>query len=233
MRRRLCAPVLLPVLLLFIVNAPRAFAGSDPAARVISSRVASRMLFAACAECVPDSAGASAVAATEPLRGIEQLSFQDAGQPLHAAAVEHSDAYLTRAKIHKIASFATLPLFAAEVALGQSIYNVAPVSGSKKSAHIAVGAGIMALFGVNTITGAWNLFGEDRQDPKGRGLRVVHAILMMVADAGFVATSATGPHGNRRVALTIPTGEATHRALAFGSIGVGTTGYLLMLLGNR
>jgi len=51
------------------------------------------------------------------------LPFQQGdGQPLHAAAVEHSDAYQTRAKIHKYASFATLPLFAAEVALGQSLY---------------------------------------------------------------------------------------------------------------
>ena len=188
-------------------------------AQVVSPRVASRMLFAVSPP-------------REPLHGVERWSFQDQ-QPLHAAAVEHSDSYRRRAKIHKIASFATLPLFAAEVALGQSIYNTAPVSDSKKSAHIAVGAGIMALFGVNTITGAWNLFGEDRQDPNARGLRWVHAILMMVADAGFVATSATGPHGNRRVALTIPTGEGTHRAIAFSSIGVGTAGYLLMLLGNH
>ena len=194
---------------------------------MISPRVASRMFFAACADC------ADTGAPFEPLRGIEHASYQDAGQPLHAAAVEHSDAYLRRARVHKIASVATLPLFAAEMALGQSIYNATPVSNGKKSAHIAVGAGIMALFGVNTITGAWNLFGEDRQDPKGRGLRWVHAILMMAADAGFVATSATGPHGNRRVPLTIPTGESTHRAIAFSSIGVGTTGYLLMLLGNR
>jgi len=44
-------------------------------------------------------------------------------QPVHAVAVEHSDAYQTRAKIHRVASYATLPLFAAELALGASIYN--------------------------------------------------------------------------------------------------------------
>src|SRR5262249_28669207 len=156
---------------------PRAFAEADAPARVISPRVMSRELFAVCGACRANPADTSAADAAG------HLSFQDAGQPLHAAAVEHSDAYRTRARVHKIASFATLPLFAAELALGQSIYNTAAVSDSRKSAHIAVGAGIMALFGVNTITGAWNLFGEDRQDPKGRGLRWVHAILMMVSDA--------------------------------------------------
>ena len=43
-------------------------------------------------------------------------------QPLHPVAVEHSDAYQTRAKIHKYASFATLPLFGTELVLGQSLY---------------------------------------------------------------------------------------------------------------
>jgi len=43
---------------------------------------------------------------------------QPSNQPVHAVAIQPSDAYLTRAKIHKYASFATLPLFAAELALG-------------------------------------------------------------------------------------------------------------------
>ena len=54
-----------------------------------------------------------------PLSGMPTPAFvQDDPQPVHAAAVEHTDGYQTRAKIHKIASFATLPLFAAELALG-------------------------------------------------------------------------------------------------------------------
>ncbi|HEX4347155.1 MAG TPA: hypothetical protein VHZ73_06260 [Vicinamibacterales bacterium] len=212
---------------------PRASAELVPDAQVYSARVASRIFLATRGACSADVAAGAPAEQDPPLRGLEHVAFQDDGQPLHGAAVEHSVAYHTRAKIHKIASFATIPLFAAEVALGQSIYNTANVSNGNKSAHIAVGTGIMTLFGVNTITGAWNLLGEDRQDPKGRGLRLVHAILMMAADAGFVATAATGPQGNRRVALTVPTGESTHRAIAFSSIGVGTVGYLLMLLGSH
>src|SRR5581483_2690592 len=94
-------------------------------------------------------------------------------QPLHAAAVEHSEAYQTRAKIHKYASFATLPLFAAELALGSALYNTPSNTGTLRGAHIAVGSGIIGLFGVNTVTGAWNLFGEGWQDTQGRTLRVI------------------------------------------------------------
>src|SRR5882724_8922795 len=75
----------------------------------------------------------------------------DSAQPVHAAAIEHSDAYQTRAKIHKYASFATLPLFAAELALGQSLNGS---NDGKKGAHALVGAGIVGLCGVNTVTGA-------------------------------------------------------------------------------
>ena len=151
-------------------------------------------------------------------------------QPVHPAAIEHSDAYQTRAKIHKYASFATLPLFAAEVALGQSLDGS---NDSKKSAHAVVGAGIVGLFGVNTITGAWNLFGEGRQDKEGRTLRLVHGLLMMAADVGFLATTASAPSTGRNGALTFEANKTTHRNLAIASVSVGTAGYLMMLFGNR
>jgi len=166
----------------------------------------------------------------EPL--VKQGQDQDP-QPLHAAAIEHSDAYVMRRKIHKIASVATLPLFAAELALGQSLYNN-PSTGGTKAAHILVGTGIIGLFGVNTVTGAWNMFGEDRQDPSGRMLRLVHGLLMMAGDAGFVATAMTGPNSNsQRQAATYPSRAATHRNLAIASISVSTAGYLVMLFGSH
>src|SRR5262249_43231812 len=60
-------------------------------------------------------------------------------QPLHAAAIEHSDGYRMRAKIHKYASFTTLPLFAAQLWLGQSLYNTPANAGGKRTAHAVVG----------------------------------------------------------------------------------------------
>ncbi len=156
--------------------------------------------------------------------------YQDSAQPVHPVAIEHSDAYQTRAKIHKWASFATLPLFAAEVALGQSLDGS---NDSKKGAHAFVGAGIVGLFGVNAVTGAWNLFGEGRQDTEGRKLRLVHGLLMMAADAGFLATTAAAPSTGRNGAVTFEAGKTTHRNLAIASVSVGAVGYLMMIFGNR
>lgn len=145
-------------------------------------------------------------------------------------AVEYSEAYYTRAKIHKYASFATLPLFATEVALGQTIYNDANANSSAaKGAHIAVGSAITGLFAVNTVTGVWNMW-ESRHEPEHHKLKLIHGILMLGADAGFAATFATGPNGR---ASTIDTQKQTHRTIALTSIGLATTSYLIMLFGNR
>jgi hypothetical protein len=105
-------------------------------------------------------------------------------------ASEYSHGYQVRAKIHKYASFATLPLFATEIALGQSLYD--DPGGGKKTAHAIVGTGIGSLFAVNTVTGVWNLM-EARKDPVGRKRRLTHGLLMMAADAGFFATFLAAP----------------------------------------
>ena len=144
-----------------------------------------------------------------------------------APAFEYSDAYRMRAKIHKYASFASLPLFASEVVLGQSVYD-SPSDG-KRSAHVAIGTAIGGLFAVNTVTGAWNLW-EARKDPHGRKLRLAHSLLMMAADAGFVATAALAPD---REHFSFSDNRGTHRAVALTSIGIGTAGYLIMLFGNH
>ncbi len=171
-----------------------------------------------------------------PLEATDAHALVEAetGQPLHAAAVEHSQAYETRKKIHKIASFATLPLFGTELWLGQSLYNTSANNGSMRAAHGIVGAGIVGLFAVNTVTGAWNMFGEDRKDPEGRTLRLTHGLLMMAADVGILLTTRSGPNSHsQRQALTFETNKATHRNMAIASISVGTAGYLIMLLAHH
>ncbi len=155
----------------------------------------------------------------------------DQDQSSRPKAIEYSEGYETRAKIHKYASVATLPLLGAELALGQSLYNEAnPRTSAKRGAHIAVGTGIIGLFGVNTVTGVWNMW-ESRNDPNHRTLRLIHGFLMLGADAGFAATAATGPGG--RFNLNYDNNRQTHRAIAFTSIGVAAGSYLIMLFGNR
>ena len=217
----------LDVMTLLLVASSAAADPVDPALNLFSTRPAHdawHMSWPSCTENVTRTAPALSLA-FPPM-----LLEQDGAQPLHPAAIEHSDAYQTRAKIHKYASFATLPLFAAEVALGQSLDGS---NDSKKSAHAVVGAGIVGLFGVNTVTGAWNLFGEGRQDKEGRTLRLVHGLLMMAADVGFLATTASAPSTGRNGAVNFEANKTTHRNLAIASVSVGTAGYLMMLFGNR
>ena len=146
-------------------------------------------------------------------------------------AVEYSDGYRLRAKIHRYSSFAMLPLFATELALGQSLYNDGG-EGGKKTAHAAVGAGIGTLFGINTVTGAWNLW-EARKDPNGRKRRLVHGLLMMAADAGFFATAMLAPESESdEGARNFSSDRSTHRTVAITSMSVATVGYLIMLIGR-
>lgn len=141
-------------------------------------------------------------------------------------AVQLSSGYETRLKIHRIASWATVPLFATEYILGEKLYD-GDYSDGVKSAHSAFAAGIAVLFGVNTVTGVWNLW-EGRQKTEGRTRRWVHGLLMIGADAGFVATGMLAPGdddeggdgGNR----------STHRTVAITSMGVAAASYVYMLL---
>ncbi|MEO8480886.1 MAG: hypothetical protein ABI634_01680 [Acidobacteriota bacterium] len=144
-------------------------------------------------------------------------------------AFEYSDAYHTRARIHRLASFATLPLFATEAVLGQSLYNSS--TPGKKTAHLVVAGAIGGLFAVNSVTGVWNLI-EARHDPQGRNRRLIHGILMLAADAGFLATAALGPSTEGRSGR-VEGSPAAHRAVAFSSIGAATAGYLVMLIGGH
>jgi len=141
--------------------------------------------------------------------------------------VEYSHGYEVRRKIHVYASFATLPLFATEIYLGEKLYsgNYDP-SGGTRGAHQFVASSIAVLFGVNTVTGLWNLK-EGWKNPEHRSLRLAHGLLMLGADAGFVATGMLAPNkegegGNR----------SAHRAVAYTSMGVATVSYLMMLFGR-
>ena len=161
---------------------------------------------------------------------LETIPAGTAQTAAPARAFEYSDGYRTRAKIHKIASFATLPLFATELYLGQSLYDNG--GDSKKTAHVVVGASIGTLFGINTVTGAWNLW-EARKDPNGRTKRWVHGLLMMAADAGFFATAMLAPGDDfSENGGSLSDQRSTHRTVAITSISIGTVGYLVMLLGR-
>jgi hypothetical protein len=154
-------------------------------------------------------------------------AFVDVRQSQRPRVVEYTHAYDVRLKIHKYASYATLPLFVAEAVLGQQLYNNPPGSSSTLQAHQMVALGVAGLFAVNTVTGVWNLW-DSRKTPEGRLKRWIHGSLMIVSDAGFVATGATAP--SRRSVLSDPARAQLHRTIAITSIGTALAGYGMMLL---
>jgi hypothetical protein len=179
--------------------------------------------------CIVLCSSVAVYADTDPGPVTEPPQNPSTAPQVHPAATIYTHGYEVRRKVHRYASFATLPLFGAELALGQSLYNSSSrQDGAKKGAHAAIGTGLIGLFGVNAVTGVWNLW-EDRKNADGRALRTTHGILMLAANAGFVATAATAPGERRFGTTTFNNQKATHRDIAYASIGVGTAGYLLML----
>lgn len=150
-------------------------------------------------------------------------------------AVEHSDAYYTRLTIHRIGSYVILPLFAAEYVVGQKLLNQEPTPGGLKGLHTGLALGVVGVFGLNTITGAWNLW-DARHDEEGRTRRTLHALTMLAADGGFAATALIRPHRQRvftpgGVIRTFDTARArTHKDIAMGSISLATVSTVMMWL---
>lgn len=154
--------------------------------------------------------------------GIE-LSAPDTVKP-RRRAVRLSEAYTTRLRIHKVASYTMLPLFAVQYAAGDQLFKKGSAAPDwAQNSHGLLAGGIAGLFALNTITGGLNWW-ETRRQEEGRAWRTTHAALMLLADAGFTATGllaedAEDSGGDRRL----------HRTVALTSIGVATVSYVMML----
>jgi hypothetical protein len=141
-------------------------------------------------------------------------------------AVTHSRAFEVRSKIHKFASYATIPLFAAQYVVGEKLYD-GTGSESAKSAHGALVIATAGLFAVNSVTGVWNLW-EERHETQGRAKRWIHGLMMLGASAGFVATGATAPDDDDDEGGVSSNNRSLHRNLAIGSMGISAASYLFM-----
>jgi hypothetical protein len=152
---------------------------------------------------------------------------EDTTRRKRAKAVEISDEYATRLKIHKIASYATLPLFAVQYAAGQALYNAdrtgAPRPDWARSVHAPLGVALGGLFAVNTVTGAMNWW-ETRNDTEGRTWRTVHSALMLLSEAGFTYVGSMGQNAKYSQA-----DRDLHRNWAIGSMAVSLASYAMML----
>lgn len=145
-------------------------------------------------------------------------------QPLAPRAVDYSDWYYRRLTLHRWASWTILPLFAAQYLAGTELAKGEERAADwAEDAHPALALGVGALFGVNTITGVWNLW-DARHDPEGRGRRTTHAVLMLLADAGFVATAILADE-----AEDDGSGVGAHRTMAIASMATATVSWAIML----
>jgi hypothetical protein len=145
-------------------------------------------------------------------------------------AVHLSEQYEFRRKVHKLASYATLPLFAAEYAAGEQLLKGSDAAGWASGYH-SFGAGAIAvLFGVNTLTGGLNWW-ETRGQTEGRTWRTVHSMLMLAADAGFVATGALAGDSEDGFGRsnTLTDQRKKHRNMAVASMSVASLSYIMML----
>jgi hypothetical protein len=137
-------------------------------------------------------------------------------------AIEHSDAYYKRLAVHRIASYTMLPIFATEYVLGQKLLSDNAVPRWVKPAHGVAAGAVATLFGINTVTGVWNLW-ESRAEPEGRARRLVHALLLLTSDAGFVYTGTLAGRARRS-----NSGATLHKNVAIASMSVATVGALIM-----
>ena len=143
-------------------------------------------------------------------------------------AFVYSDGYATRTTIHKWLSWGMFPLFAASYASGNQLINKGSDAPEwARTMHGPAATATAVLFGANAVTGSWNLW-EGRKDPNGRTRRFLHSALFMAASGGFaytgtkLANDAEQSFERRR----------THRNMAVASMGVATSSWLIMLIGN-
>lgn len=177
---------------------------------------------------LPSAAQAQHISITPVVNSIAAVEAADKGKQTQAPPPPfvYSDGYHTRLKVHKIASFTYLPLVATQGVLGKMLYD-SPTD-TRKTLHSANAWAIGGLFAVNTVTGTWNLI-EGRKDPNGRKRRIIHSVLMLASDAGFLATALKAPSDHGPKSVTYLDDRTTHRNLAIASISTATVGYLVML----
>jgi hypothetical protein len=141
-------------------------------------------------------------------------------------AVELSDWYYRRLEIHRLGSYAELPLFAAEWVVGDKLMaRGTPIAGWVKPTHVGLATTIGGLFGLNTLTGGWNLVEGWSQLGDKRNLVVAHTVLMLAADGGLATASAIAGKG--------ADAERRHRAVAVASMGAATVSTVMMWIAKN
>ena len=146
-------------------------------------------------------------------------------------AVEMSDAYELRLRIHRYAAYSVIPLFIVQSVAGNQLYQAdksgAERPGWAKSTHSLGAAAIGSVFTLETVTGLWNLW-ESRDNEVGRTRRFAHSALLLASDAGFTYAGIKLASDAKRDSDA----RDRHRMISYYSMGAALAGYGLMYVGN-
>jgi hypothetical protein len=175
------------------------------------------------------AAAADSVAAAIPSR-LEfpaALRIEDDTTPRRRRkSVEVSEWYERRLRIHRYGAYATIPLFVFQAAAGNQLYTKGDgAPGWARNGHRVGATAVATVFGVNTVTGLWNLW-DSRAVEQGRTRRTIHTLLMLASDAGFAYAGIKLSEDAEQSADA----RRRHRNLAYTSMGVAITGAGMMLL---
>lgn len=181
----------------------------------------------------------SVLALSNPAVGVGRHLAVDSTVPRpRPRAIQISDSYGWKFRTHRIGSYVIVPLFAAQYAMGSELLSqkedvylgrrTESVNSTLRKAHLATAIGVGTVFLANTATGAMLLY-ENRNDSHNRKLKIAHTALMLISDAGFVATGVMG----RRALEETPAYARRHRQVALSSIGAAVVGAGMMWVFNK
>jgi hypothetical protein len=173
---------------------------------------------------VPDSAPATILSRLE-LPVSLQLEA-DTTPRRRRKSIEVSEWYERRLRIHRYGAYATIPMFVFQAAAGNELYQKGSgADGWARNGHRIGATGLATVFGVNTVTGLWNLW-DSRAVTQGRTRRTIHTLLMLASDAGFAYAGIKLSEDAEQSADA----RRKHRNTAYASMGVAVTGAGMMLL---
>ena len=178
----------------------------------------------------PDSINvvSDSVVASIPSRLMLPVSLQiesDTTPRRRRKSIEVSEWYERRLRIHRYGAYAMIPLFAFQAAAGNELYNKGSgADGWARNGHRAGATALATVFGVNTVTGLWNLW-DSRKDPAGRTKRYLHALMFMAASAGFTYAGVKLADEAEQSADK----RSLHRTVALSSMGLSLVSWGIML----
>jgi hypothetical protein len=176
---------------------------------------------------VGDSVSA-ATAVAVPRRTVRTHGAADSAQG-RPKVIELSDWYYRRLTIHRWVAVGTIPVFAAQWAAGERLYDDSREAPTWAKTTHRVGASLLAAgFTANTVTGVWNLW-DSRSVKQGRVLRTIHGLSMLVADGLFTYAGAKLSDEAEQSADK----RRQHRTMALSAVALSTVSGVAMKLWNK